>query len=565
MASVHQYRIPKAAHRGPKTGTEVVISGLLGRKQLNGMTGTVVPHLDGTTEDATYRVRVQMHGTSHTVKVLPRNVTKVSDESRIDIANRIEVTETPSEDHLVLPTSFKLNIDKGHEVPLPKTPRLVHTNRICTAKGNQSLGETYARIQESAAGRDPGRLRHRGLDFFRDNAEEEAHPASNKIRSITSRDTFMHTMRTGYDWRKNGSPQYTDPFHIPVAQGGHAAHLCIESATYKDIAEGEAPLHPRLRGLLLNEELDPEDVYEPIERGYRDLLLFTGERQGMRLREVGGPLRCAAQKERDFKRKEASSGKLLEARVALSVKPAEDRSLPPPMRWDGAAVDGTWDPMGWELGNNMLEADATDSFTLKHLLDRPADNGHQWDAVTQEHPLHVHQMGRGGSPEPLSLTNHLLTSMEEAPARNIWNGSSNFQHQQNISEVNPEALLIPSPWSEEVMNEMLRKSAEDAEKGFDYGSTALGQQLAMPLPDAAANAVDMSRSADDLPWYEKGVFASSMLVQNSRSPTSPMWSGLAASADTGANNRSDDALLALREADSVRTHSQRVAGPPEAD
>ncbi len=91
-------------------------------------------------------------------------------------------------------------------MPVEKPVQPTFANRICTSKGSQALGETYAEIQASAAGRHPGRLRHMGLAFFRDDVEEEVHPSKNKIRATRLKDTWMHTMRSGYDWRKDGLP-----------------------------------------------------------------------------------------------------------------------------------------------------------------------------------------------------------------------------------------------------------------------------------------------------------------------------------------------------------------------
>lgn len=498
MPAIFQPRCPKVPSRAPKVGTEVKLCGLLGRKHLNNLTGIVVPHLDGSLEDSTYRCRVQVHDSkqtgAQTVKVLARNLTLVTAASRWEIVDRIEVTEAPSEAHLALPTNIKLNIDKGFEVPVQEPPKAEFTNRICTSKGSQPLGETYAKYQASAAGRDPSRLRHNGLSFFKDCLDEEAHPGNNKVRATRAPDTWMNAMASGYDWRKDGGSRYVDPFHIPVEQGGHAAHVGLDAAMHKDAAEahagGEVPLHPRLRGLLLNEDLQPEDVYEPVERGYRELLLFTDEKDFMKTRDVGGPLRCAAHKEREFKKKETNRSKLLKGRPALSVKPAEDRILQASVEWSGREIDIP------ELAPDMPDA---------------MMGPRSVDTLTQ------------GAYE----SRHLVTGSPEL-------------HQQpppQPKEIASLSLRMNTPSTENSINRILERSLKDAERGFNYGLDAGNASSSLPwyeskelassmlildpdarLPSAtsgsATNGLDAGNASSSQPWYESKELASSMLLQD---------------------------------------------------
>lgn len=513
--------------RVPKGGSNVVFSGLIGRKHLNGLTGTVIPHIDGSLEDETHRCRVQVHGSNHTVKVLARNITLLGPDSAWGLANRLNITAAP-EDTLTLPTAIPLNIDKGQYDPgkvqqvrdlldgKPPGPKKA-SNRICTAKGQQPLGETYADIQKSAAGRDPGRIRHMGLGFFKDSLEEEAHPGCGKVRVVSqAKGTSKYTRRQGYDWRRDALPRYTDPSRIPVDQGGHAAHVCVETAANKDAAEGERPMHPRLRGLLMDEEMDPEEVYEPPD--FHEMHLFTDEKDFAKLKATGGPLRKAAQKEREFKKKEIEKTRLLRERVALSIRPADARTLPPVASWKGRTIDaaGTWDPMACDMRNPMMEADSGDGITLEYLMNRRPDKGHIWEATSKEDGMHVHQAGRD-SPPPQSV-------LKEAPAKSEWSIPEYVSHRlrpgspvldkppPQPEEITPAALLIPNPWTEEVIQEMLAKSEEDAEKGFDYGrSWTHGRR-----PSVGRDG-DFSEGEDEgaaYPWYESLELASSYLAMD---------------------------------------------------
>jgi hypothetical protein len=247
---------------------------------------------------------------------------------------------------------------------------------------------------------------------------------------------------------------------------------------HKDVADApdaDTPMHPRLRGLLLNEELEPEEVYQPVERGYRELMLFTGEKEFMKTRDIGGPVRRAPEKEREFKAKEKKRDRLLRERIALSVKPAEDRSLPPPANWSGKTVDpdGTWDAMAWDSQNAMLDADANDSLSLECLL--------------HEHRSHrtAEEDTQFGSREPSQLLDMLSPS-------------------------NPDA------WDEEAVNQILIKSTEDVENGFDYGISSQRQK------HVNASAADAGREKDEhLPWYEQGKLLSSMLLRDEVSDSAP--------------------------------------------
>lgn len=473
MPSIRTYRSIKPPAQVPKAGTEVVFRGLIGRKHLNGRTGTVVRHIDGSLEDSTHRCRVEVQGTMQTVKVLARNITEVTPQSRWETENHLDLVETPSDDHLALPTAVKLNVDQGCKLPEDKkAPQPEFKNRICTSKGNQMLGETYAQIQASGLGRDPGRLQHKGLSFFRENVQEEAHPANSQTREARTRDVWMRTMRSGYDWRKDGNSMYVDPFHIPVAQGGHAAHVDLQIATNKDAAEGDQPLHPRLRGLLLDEELEPEEVYESVERGYRELSVFTGANENgicfMKTRDIGGPIRRAAEKEREFARKEKNRDKLLRERAALSVKPAEVRLSSQPV----TSITHT-------SRSSLAEARQEDTLELDLINACHWTSAHAYSRSTQQ--------GDDGLQQPTlpNLTRHEATSSQDNVGDRI-----ELELQQPLQ-----------PWNESVVKDMLQSSALDAANGFDYGRALL----------TAPSDVATDRTVKS-PWYEHGELASAMLV-----------------------------------------------------
>jgi len=284
-----------------------------------------------------------------------------------------------------------------------------------------------------------------------------------KTRNCKTKDTWYHTMRSAYDWRGGGATSYVDPFHIPVSQGGHAAHICLGEASSKDVAESEVPLHPRLRGLLLDEELEAEEEFPPIERGYRELLLFTHENAFMKTKDVGGPVRRAAQKEREFKRRERAAAKHLSQRAALSVKPPEGLPASPPSNlWSGRVIETAAAPLELPMG------------MLKSSLEKEEA---QW-RTAKDYVVAREQIKHGATPDLLG-----------APPLS-----------QGIA---PSVLQRKSPDENDAMQKILEKSFQDMERGFIFGGNA-------------ANS-----SAEDVPWYDQDENVSSMLIldQDSKLPS----------------------------------------------
>lgn len=510
MSDVRALRCPKPSRKVPKAGTEVMFCNFVGRAHLNGTIGTVVRHVDGSLEDTTHRCRVEVKddsGTSTFVKALPRNLIVVTAETRWEAENRIEVTKSAPAEHLVLPTdssAFELKVDNVCEMPQEKTPAPKLSARTCTEKGQQLLGETYAAYKKSAAGRDPGRLRHRGLGFFKDNADEEAHPCKNLIRKHRTNDTWMHSMRQGFDWRAHEFALYVDPFHIPVEQGGHAAHVGLNSAMHKDAAESEAPpLHPRIRGLLLDEDQEPEEVYPPIEDAFKVLSVFTGHDNFLPTRGVGGPARRYAEKEREFKTKEKRSIALLQQKLALSVQPCEARELPPPVKWNGRAIGltGTWDPMAWDTQNALMDADAQESAPLDDFLQVESYRDCSWSKYMDPRPASQPVQSPPSTPAShgFDRTRRRTPASAPAPAGN----HSQLANNHKVAMQTPRQHISArgtNPWAQEMLDGILTKSADEKEMDFDYGIFD---------EEAAFNGKDQS-----LPWYETGELVSSMLVMN---------------------------------------------------
>jgi len=74
-AAMLALRSGSLASRDVEAGSTVIIQNLLSRKHLNGCMGTIVPHIDGTLDGMEGRHRyVQIHGTEHTIRVLPENL-----------------------------------------------------------------------------------------------------------------------------------------------------------------------------------------------------------------------------------------------------------------------------------------------------------------------------------------------------------------------------------------------------------------------------------------------------------------------------------------------------------
>lgn len=416
--------------RAPKEGTEVVFRDLVGRKHLNGLSGTVVSHCDGSREDITRRCRVQVHGAEGiTVKVMPENIVPLSSFQRDSniLSTFGHLTDMGID---LLPTSIKLNLDKADDDITNAMKKSLAESSMNKSKMNTPRNVLFPR--------DPSRLRYLGLSFFRDAADDgETHPASSASRRRRAIKT-----KGVHDWRDSSELKYRDPWTIPSDQGGFAPN--------DDSTDRVLPTHPRLRSLLVGEE---EEVQE--SSGWKQISLYTSA-------DHFTPVQTKSTTQRKAKGKASRNraDELFRGRVALSVKPVDERF------GCCGTVDATWDPMTLPTKSAAAEAD-----DLMKSLSKTS---------SRETDLHFGTM-------PEEVRNDSQKQLEFY--------SADLDFEKLLPDIKASPLPLPSDetFEERAIQNMLRASTDEAEKGFDYGVVA-------------------NKSTTSLPWYECGELASSMLL-----------------------------------------------------
>lgn len=467
--------------RAPKEGTEVVFRNLVGRKHLNGLTGTVVSHCDGSHEDVTSRCRVQVHGSGGmTVKVMPENFIPLSSYQReSESSGDVPVMGIGIG---LLPTVIRLNLDKADDELTNATKRSLAESSTDTERMNAERKCLFPR--------DPRRLRHLGLAFFRDGAEDETHPA-NGTRKDRIANISRHTKREGYDWRARFEPRHRDPWTIPSDQGGFAPS--------NDSTDRELPVHPRLRSLLMGEE---EEIHESLE--WKTSTLYTGADHFAPVNE-----KPRAKNKAKAKASRNRADELFRHRAALSVKPVEEHIM------HDRSVDAVWDAMTWSTESAVVEAGAL-MYPLEPSLSKSS---------SRETNLHS---GFG--------------KMEEDWKTNMqldWEFcSSELDFERLLPDIKASPLPLPSDeaFKERAIHNMLQASTDEAEKGFDYGVGANKSTASLPWYESGELA-SLMLPTDGSTYVE--LMANSVLIADSLTLTASVnesdadWSEIAAIANFG--------------------------------
>jgi len=248
-------------HWPPREGTTVILRNMRGRNRLEGLLGTVVPFADGTLIDkGSHRCRVHVMNTMITVKVTQDNL-----EPHVPYPPRdqypIHMKRPPVSTSLPVKVSSSTDVNGNRGTvhtpvrPFPQRVMKLAQLKELKSRREQSCGETYAELQ----GRDPHRLRHHGLAFFRE-LGHEGHPESSA--AWKNRPSKKDTSNLGYDWRLSESKsRYMDPFLIPHEMGGLGLPPHLGGPQYGDLTSMDpfaVRLHPRLGSLVPG--LDQEEV-----------------------------------------------------------------------------------------------------------------------------------------------------------------------------------------------------------------------------------------------------------------------------------------------------------------
>lgn len=200
----------------------------MGRPHLNGLVGVVVTAADDSLlAEESRRCRVQLDQFKNTVMVLPEQMFPYSMKATPGLEK--SGTEKRQVVSIDLPNQTRLSSDVVKDethaaVKKSETPRRPQSEapRAMTARRAQPAGEVYAAIQRTRAGRDPVRMRHFGLSFFRDQPPE-GHPKSSS--ALKRRDPAGAL--SSDDWRVNTRQYtgYTHPNEIPAEMGGHGEEV----------------------------------------------------------------------------------------------------------------------------------------------------------------------------------------------------------------------------------------------------------------------------------------------------------------------------------------------------